>query len=201
SSYSEYEIVIVDDASFDNSVSILENSHFENLTILKNKKNYGQSYSLRKGVKSSKYNLIVTLDGDMQNNPYDIPKLLKIYENEQIKLVGGIRSSRKDSLIKIISSYLANYIRNYILKDDCKDTGCSLKVFDRDIFLQFPYFDGLHRFLPALFKGYGHKTSFIDVDHRKRYMGNSNYGTISRLFWGIRDIFKVLKILSSKNNE
>jgi len=200
-SYSDYEIVIVDDASIDNSISILEKNNSKNLRIIKNKKNYGQSFSLRKGVELAKYNLIVTLDGDMQNNPYDIPKLLKLYKKNQIKLVGGIRSERKDNLIKIASSYIANFIRILILKDDCKDTGCSLKAFDRDVFLQFPYFDGLHRFLPALFKGYGFKTSFIEVDHRKRYMGKSNYGTISRLFWGIRDIFKVLKILKRKNNE
>ena len=136
----------------------------------------------------------------MQNNPNDIPSLINLYNSDSFKLVGGIRKKRKDNLTKIISSYLANKIRSFILKDDCKDTGCSLKIFDKDIFLKFPYFDGLHRFLPALFKGYGYKTSFIEVDHRKRYKGISKYGTLSRLIWGVRDIFKVLNIIKNNKN-
>ena len=104
-----------------------------------------------------------------------------------------------DSFIKVISSKIANGIRSKILNDNCRDTGCSLKVFDKQIFLSFPFFDGMHRFLPALFKGYGYKTMFIDVNHRKRKFGVSKYGTMNRLFKGIRDIIKVRKILKFKN--
>ena len=98
----------------------------------------------------------------------------------------------------MLSSKIANIIRSRILKDQCKDTGCSLKVFNKKIFLSFPYFNGIHRFLPALFKGYGYKTVFIDVNHRSRKFGMSKYGTMNRLFRGIRDIIKVNKILKNK---
>ena len=90
------------------------------------------------------------------------------FSNQEISLVGGIRVKRKDSVVKIISSIVANTVRSKILKDGCEDTGCFLKFFDRNIFLKFPFFDGIHRFLPALFTGYGYKTNFLKVDHRQR---------------------------------
>ena len=89
-------------------------------------------------------------------------------------------------------------LRKIIFNDKCNDTGCSLKVFDKGVFIKFPFFDGIHRFLPALFKGYGHETLFVDVNHRKRNHGRSKYGTMNRLFAGIRDIIKVNKILKTK---
>ena len=170
------------------------------IKIISNPSNLGQSFSIHSGISNSKYNIIVTLDGDGQNNPTDIPRLLEFYLlNEDIFLVGGIRTKRMDSATKVISSKVANTIRSFILQDDCKDTGCSLKVFDKKIFLKFPYFDGMHRFLPALFKGYGYNTNFMEVSHRKRKYGNSKYGTMNRLFRGIRDIIKVNRILKNKN--
>ena len=110
-------------------------------------------------------------------------------------LVGGIRKKRQDSLTKILSSRVANKIRSMIFNDGCNDTGCSLKIFDKQIFLKFPFFSGIHRFLPSLFTGYGYRTFFIDVDHRLRIKGSSNYGTLDRLFRGIIDIIKVRKII------
>ena len=191
-----YELIIVNDCSTDNSLKILENEKkFFNFKILNNKKNFGQSYSILLGIKNSKHNIIITLDGDGQNNPNDIPHLLKFYnENNDIFLVGGIRIKRKDSFIKIISSRIANFVRSKFLKDECIDTGCSLKVFDKNIFLNFEYFDGIHRFLPALFIGFGHKTAFLNVDHRHRKYGKSKYGTFFRLFNGFKDMMKVKKI-------
>ena len=120
------------------------------------------------------------------------------YKKKNLKLIGGIRENRKDNYVKIISSKIANKIRQYLLNDNCKDTGCGLKIFDRNIFLLFPYFNGIHRFLPALFKGYGHKTDFINVNHRVRKYGKSKYGTIDRLFRGIRDIIKVKNIINKQ---
>tara|TARA_B100001250_G_C19803546_1_gene792218 strand:+ start:1273 stop:1965 length:693 start_codon:yes stop_codon:yes gene_type:complete len=197
-----FEIILVDDGSEDNTIKIIKSINSNNLIIVQNSKNYGQSYSLREGIKRANNNIIVVLDGDMQNNPHDISALIDLYKTGSFHLIGGIRRKRRDNFIKIFSSYIANKIRMFILKDDCIDTGCSLKVFDKNIFLKFPYFDGLHRFLPALFKGYGYKTSFVEVDHRKRYRGSSKYGTLSRLFWGVRDIFKVIKIINkNKINE
>ena len=197
--FKDYEIILINDASTDKTHATLKSLNNSRIKIFYNSKNEGQSFSIFHGIKKSLNDTIITIDGDGQNNPADIPKLLKVYfSNENIKLVGGIRIKRKDNLIKIISSKLANYVRSSILNDDCVDTGCSLKVFSRSIFLSFPYFDGIHRFLPALFKGFGNKTTFVSVNHRKRKYGKSNYGTIIRLFKGIRDIIKVKIILKAK---
>ena len=199
SNYEKYEIVLIDDGSDDDTLNTIKLVENIKIKILENKKNLGQSFSIHTGIKHSSFNIIITIDGDGQNDPIDINNLLDIYlSNSEIKLVGGIRNKRRDNYIKIISSKIANYIRSKILNDNCLDTGCSLKVFDKDIFLNFPYFDGMHRFLPALFKGYGYNTSFINVNHRKRKFGISKYGTIIRLFKGIRDINKVKKIIKNK---
>ena len=181
-----YEIIFVNDGSFDNSKNILNLLKEEKKIVLVNNKNKcGQSFSILSGIRASSYNAIVTIDGDCQNNPRDIQKLAKIYfANDDVFLVGGIRTNRKDNYIKIISSIIANRIRSAILKDNCIDTGCSLKIFDKNIFLNFPFFDGIHRFLPALFKGFGLKTHFVSVDHRARLEGKSKYGTFDRLFNG-----------------
>ena len=197
--YNNYEIILINDASIDDTQVIINKLKInKNIKILKNSFNKGQSYSIYKGIKNSSNKIIVTLDGDGQNDPKDIPKLLELFlSNENVEMIGGIRQKRKDNIIKIISSKLANYVRSKILNDDCLDTGCSLKVFSRNIFLKFPYFDGIHRFLPALFKGYGHKTMFINVNHRERKYGFSKYGTMNRLFKGIRDIIKVIKIINN----
>ena len=136
------------------------------------------------------------MDGDGQNNPKDISKLLnKYFSNKDIYLVCGIRNNRKDNFIKILTSKIANRLRIIILKDDCIDTGCSLKVFDKEVFLSFPFFNGIHRFLPSLFIGFGHKVKYMSVSHRPRLGGISKYGTFDRLFRGIRDIIKVRNII------
>ncbi len=199
--YKDYEIIIIDDGSTDDSniiiKNILKNYPTMNIVNICNEKNMGQSYSIKKGIEKAKYDCIVTIDGDLQNDPKDIPLLLKIYSNEKtLKLVGGIRKNRKDSNIKKIASIIANKFRMFILNDDCIDTGCSLKVFDKNIFLKFPYFNGIHRFLPALFKGYKLKTKFINVNHRQRIYGKSNYKNLPRLVRGIIDIYRVLKIIN-----
>ena len=201
-----YEIIFIDDGSTDKSKDILLNlEQKKKIRLIINQKNYGQSYSISKGIKISSFQNIVTIDGDGQNNPKDIPKLLEVYfSKNDFSLVAGIRMNRKDSLLKIFSSRIANKVRSIILHDDCIDTGCSLKVFDKNIFLSFPFFDGLHRFLPALFKGYGKNTFFLEVDHRPRISGISKYGTFDRLFKGVIDIIRVKKIIKTyklKNKE
>lgn len=200
---SVFELIIVDDKSTDNSIMVInELKNVYRIILIKNDYNLGQSFATLKGIEKSKYDTIVTLDGDGQNNPQDINKLLNIYFEKKIyDLVSGIRINRKDSLIKIISSKIANKFRSLLLQDNCKDTGCSLKVFNKNTFLKFPYFDGLHRFLPALFKGYGKRTFFVDVSHRPRYAGSSKYDTFGRLIKGLRDLIKVWFIIKKfKNN-
>ena len=108
---------------------------------------------------------------------------------------------RKDSFIKILSSKIANFVRKYYLSDNCLDTGCSLKVFNKKIFLEFRYFDGMHRFLPALFSEKKQKTYFMPVNHKKRLYGISKYGTVNRLFRGIKDMIKVKKIIKKMKND
>ena len=201
--YNDFELIIVNDSSTDNTIDLVcaLKKKF-NILLINNPKKNGQSFCIHKGVLESRNNTIVTIDGDGQNNPLDIPKLLEIYfSNEETSLVGGIRVKRRDNLIKVISSKIANKIRSKILKDGCEDTGCSLKVFDKSIFLQFPFFDGIHRFLPALFNGYGYKTFFIAVDHRPRIKGCSKYRTLDRLYRGIIDIVKVKRIIKERENK
>jgi len=199
--YPEYEIIIIDDFSNDGTINKIKRlNKIKNIKLICNDKNYGQSFSIHRGILESNYNTIVTIDGDGQNNPNDIPKLIERFNSdENLLLLGGIRKKRKDNIVKIISSRLANLVRSRILDDDCKDTGCSLKIFEKNVFTEIPYFDGIHRFLPALFKGFGYKTQFVNVDHRKRKYGYSKYGTINRLYKGIIDIYKVKKIIKNKN--
>tara|TARA_Y100001970_G_scaffold289928_1_gene421812 strand:- start:6570 stop:7259 length:690 start_codon:yes stop_codon:yes gene_type:complete len=195
-----YEIVIIDDGSNDDTLSkinILQQKY--KIKLLKNQSNKGQSFSIYKGVENSTNETIITIDGDGQNNPKDIPKMIKYYKSKNnLSLLGGIRKKRIDSFIKILSSRIANKVRSFILKDNCKDTGCSLKIFKKNIFLKIDYFDGMHRFLPALFLGLGYKTDFIEVGHRPRLKGVSKYGVFDRLFKGIYDLIKVKMIISKK---
>lgn len=201
-SFTKYEIIFINDGSTDKSLKILQQfSIKKNIKVISNKKNMGQSYSLYTGIKNSNFLNIVTLDADLQNNPSDIVKLSKLYFSNNFSLVGGIRKKRIDKISKIVSSKIANYVRMKILNDHCKDTGCSLKIFNKEAFLSFPYFDGIHRFLPAFFSGYGFKTYYVDVDHRHRYSGYSKYDNFKRLFQGIRDLYKVYKILKKRKKK
>ncbi len=193
-------IIFVDDFSSDRSIDKLNFIKKLNskVVILKHKKNYGQSKCLLTAINHTNAPIIITIDGDGQNNPLDIFKLLDLYlSDDSIYLVGGIRKKRMDNLIKIYSSKLANSFRKFILNDKCDDTGCSLKVFDRELFLKFPFFNGIHRFLPALFNGFGKNTKFINVSHRSRNFGKSKYGTISRLINGLIDTIRVLVIINN----
>ena len=200
----KYEIIIIDDGSTDNTFQNIT-PYIDNhkLKYLSNSVNKGQSYSIYYGVQESKYDTIITIDGDGQNNPININDLLNKYFSRSYDLVYGIRVKRKDSTIKKISSFLANRIRSYILKDNCIDTGCSLKIFNKRIFLKIPYFNGIHRFIPALFIALKSNVDSIPVDHRYRKFGTSKYGTIDRLYKGIIDIFKVIRIIKvlKKNHD
>jgi len=188
-----HEIVYVNDGSTDETHARLQQlqTQYPQLRIVRHASSCGQSTAVRSGVKAAKYDWVATLDGDGQNDPADIPKLIDALE-EGVWLVGGNRrKSRRDTWIKRISSVIANGVRSWMLQDDTPDTGCGLKLFSKEAFLDLPYFDHMHRFLPALIKRRGGLIVSVPVSHRPRTHGHSNYGTIDRLLVGIVDLFGV----------
>ena len=188
-----HEIVYVDDGSTDDTYIQLKalQTIFTQLKIVRHAKSCGQSTAVRTGVKAARFDWVATLDGDGQNDPADIRKLMAAVA-DGVNLVGGNRrASRRDTWVKRISSVIANTVRSKMLRDDTPDTGCGLKLFKRDAFLDLPYFDHMHRFLPALIKRRGGKIVSVPVAHRNREHGKSNYGTIDRLLVGLVDLFGV----------
>jgi dolichol-phosphate mannosyltransferase len=189
----EHEIIYVNDGSTDNTFEklITLQKQYAQLRVIHHAKSCGQSTAVRTGVKFAKYDWVATLDGDGQNDPADILKLIAALD-VGVELVGGNRrASRRDTRIKRISSVIANTVRSKMLNDNTPDTGCGLKLFKRESFLDLPYFDHMHRFLPALIKRRGGKIFSVPVSHRNREHGKSNYGTIDRLLVGIVDLFGV----------
>jgi len=189
----QHEIIYVNDGSTDSTLANLKQlqKQYRQLRVVSHAKSCGQSTAVRTGVKFARFDWIATLDGDGQNAPADIPKLIAAVD-EGVQLVGGNRrQSRRDTFIKRISSVIANTVRSAMLRDDTPDTGCGLKLFQREAFLDLPYFDHMHRFLPALIKRAGGKIISVPVQHRNREYGRSNYGTLDRLIVGIVDLFGV----------
>ncbi|MGD9158370.1 MAG: glycosyltransferase family 2 protein [Desulfobacteraceae bacterium] len=190
-----YQIVIVDDASNDNTVIVLSEikKQIPNLKIVRHKEKYGQSGAIVTGVEHAEGELIITMDGDGQNDPADIPKLISplLFDGGKRCMVIGYRKNRKDSLWRIISSRVANAVRTFLLKDNTRDTGCGLKAFYRSSFIILPFFNHMHRFLPALFRMYGGEVISVEVNHRARIQGRSNYGTLDRLWAGLIDLMGV----------
>ena len=170
--------------------------HFKKLRIIRHKCPYGQSIAVLTGVKLARAEWVVTLDGDGQNDPADIPRLLAVLPNQakepQLQMVAGLRHHRQDNWLKRISSRIANWIRSRLLHDNTPDTGCSLKLFSRTAFLALPHFNHIHRFLPALFLRNGGQVISIEVNHRPRWGGKSKYGIFDRFGTGIIDLLGVM---------
>lgn len=189
------EIIFVDDGSSDETAEILRSlkNELSRLRVIRHGRNLGQSRALRTGVTAARGPLIVTLDGDGQNDPNDIPKLLAAFQESpmRIGLVSGVRVKRRDSFKKRLASRLANGFRRWMLKDGATDVGCGLKVFRRDVFLSLPYFDHMHRYLVTLVQREGYEVRFVEVNHRPRAHGKSKYGVMDRLMVGISDVFGV----------
>ncbi len=198
STKSDFEVIYVDDGSQDETSAELARaaSGDPHLRILTHQQTCGQSRALCNGIKAAQGTWIATLDGDGQNDPGDIPKLLEIARNARHDgtpvLVAGYRVKRRDTWIKRISSRVANGIRRRLLGDDTPDTGCGLKVIAREDFLDLPFFDHMHRFLPALVLRSGGKVISEQVNHRERTRGQSKYGTLDRLIVGISDLMGVM---------
>jgi len=187
-----FEIIHVDDASSDATADALRAAMrvTPELRVIRHQQRAGQSTAVRNGVKAARAAWIATLDGDGQNDPADIPKLLAARDKaaSQVKLFAGWRVNRRDSFNKRISSAIANAVRSRLLCDATPDTGCGIKLFERAIFLELPYFDHMHRFLPALIHRAGWQTVSVPVNHRPRTTGISKYGMWNRLWVGIADL-------------
>jgi dolichol-phosphate mannosyltransferase len=188
----DFEIVYVDDSSKDDSLAVLgaAKAQFPELRVLRHLSQSGQSTALRTGIKAARGAWIATLDGDGQNDPADIPKLLAMQAEspDAIKLFAGWRVDRKDTGSKRWASKFANAIRSRLLRDATPDTGCGIKLFERAAFLDLPYFDHMHRYLPALFQRAGWQVRSVPVNHRPRGSGVSNYNNLNRALVGIADL-------------
>jgi dolichol-phosphate mannosyltransferase len=197
-----YEIIYVDDGSTDATAERLAEIMKQrgNLRQIRHATSSGQSSAVRSGVRAARGAIVATLDGDGQNNPQFLPDLIAAIENggDRVGLAAGQRVGRKDSGFKKIQSRIANGVRSGILRDGTRDTGCGLKAFRREIFLMMPYFDGLHRFLPALMRREGYEIAYVDVIDRPRRSGVSNYGFFDRLWIGIMDIAGVWWLIRRK---
>ncbi len=193
-----YEVVCIDDGSSDATPDLLARlaDEFPRLRPLRHATSAGQSTAVSSGVLAARGGWIATLDGDGQNDPADLLPMLAVARAERERgggpiLVAGRRRRRRDSWAKRMASQVANAIRSRILGDATADTGCGLKVFERDAFLGVPHFDHMHRFLPALFLRQGGRVISVDVNHRERRGGRSNYGVFDRLWVGIVDLLGV----------
>ena len=187
-----FEVIYVDDHSADDSPQVLAalRGEFPELRILRHDRQSGQSTAIRTGAKAARGAWIATLDGDGQNDPADINRLLLARDaaSSQIKLFAGWRVQRQDNASKRWASRWANAIRSRMLHDDTPDTGCGIKLFERAAFLDLPYFDHMHRYLPALMQRAGWQTVSIPVNHRSRSTGVSKYNNLQRGWVGLRDL-------------
>jgi dolichol-phosphate mannosyltransferase len=188
----DFEIVYVDDLSRDDSLAVLgqAKAQFPELRVLRHVSQSGQSTALRTGIKAARGAWIATLDGDGQNDPADIPKLLAMRATSlpEIKLFAGWRVNRQDTGSKRWASRFANAIRSRLLRDETPDTGCGIKLFERALFLDLPYFDHMHRYLPALVQRAGWRVTSVPVNHRARGAGVSKYNNLNRALVGISDL-------------
>lgn len=187
-----FEIVFVDDHSRDDTLAVLQGlkNQVPELRVLHHVDQSGQSTAIRTGVKAARGEWIATLDGDGQNDPADIPKLIaeRARNASDVKMFAGWRVNRQDSGSKRWASRWANAIRTRMLRDATPDTGCGIKLFERAAFLDLPYFDHMHRYLPALMQRAGWKTVSVPVNHRPRTSGVSKYNNLNRALVGIRDL-------------
>lgn len=192
----DYEIIVVDDGSTDDTaaqVMALRDTH-PTLRLLQHPQSGGQSAGVHSGVLAARGRIVCTLDGDGQNPPAELPKLFTPLLEDQtgrLGLVAGQRVGRQDTASKKWASKFANALRSRILNDGTRDTGCGLKGFRRDAFLGLPYFDHMHRYLPALFKRDGWEVALVDVSHRERAAGRSKYTNFQRALVGVYDLFGV----------
>jgi dolichol-phosphate mannosyltransferase len=197
----DYEIVCVDDGSIDTTAAEVKQAKNETpqVRLIRHPRRLGMSAAIRNGVRRARAPWVMTIDGDRQNDPADAPRLIELAwskgKNKKV-LAAGIRVNRQDTQGKRIASKMANAIRRFLLNDNCPDTGCSLKVFPRVSYLELPFFNGLHRFMPALMKCYGHEIVFTPVNDRPRKVGISKSDFLGRAIKGFFDLLGVMWVIS-----
>ncbi|MDJ0919623.1 MAG: glycosyltransferase family 2 protein [Henriciella sp.] len=201
-----YEIVVTDDASTDDTRIVLAGlkDTYPQLRVLSHRRNAGQSRALRSAIQAARAPVVGTLDGDGQNDPADLPALYRSLTRadapENLMMVMGRRASRKDTAWKRFGSRFANAIRRRMLRDDCDDSGCGIKVMNREAFLSLPYFDHMHRYMPALMRADGYGVEFMDVNHRERGAGQSKYTNFGRLWAALSDLRGVMWLIRRRRN-
>lgn len=194
----DFEMIIVNDKSSDNTLEVLQSlkAKYPRLRVLNHLKNAGQSRAIHSGVLAAFAPLIGTLDGDGQNDPKDLPKLMRqLLRNDapkELAMVQGMRLKRQDSKAKKIASKFANNVRQAMLKDGAIDSGCGIKIVKREAFLTLPYFDHMHRYMAALLHQAGFCVEFCEVNHRARETGASKYTNIGRLIAALSDLLGVI---------
>jgi dolichol-phosphate mannosyltransferase len=195
-----YEMIFVDDASRDGTRAALAalSPELPALRIVTHAKNAGQSRALRTGALAARGAILVTLDGDGQNDPADAPRLVETLKasGPEVGLVSGMRLARRDSWSKRLGSRIGNGVRRRLLNDEAVDTGCGLKAMPREMFLRLPYFDHMHRYIPALVKREGLASRFVEVGHRPRGSGRSKYTNLQRLWASLGDLVGVVWLLN-----
>jgi dolichol-phosphate mannosyltransferase len=193
------EVIVVDDGSDDATPAeiknLIEGGTLAGLRYLRHEGRCGQSAALRTGILAATLPVIASMDGDGQNDPRDLVRLLENLAPPGSKgpaLIGGIRVARQAAGSKRLASRAANRIRDTVLRDDCPDTGCGIKVFWREAFLRLPFFTSMHRYLPALFQTYGHEVAYLPVNDRPRQAGVSKYNNLGRALIGLYDLVGVV---------
>jgi dolichol-phosphate mannosyltransferase len=196
-----FETLFVDDGSTDGTARAAlaaREQGMPEVRLIKHAVRSGQSAAVATGVRYARAPIIATLDGDGQNDPADIPKLLdtlRAPDRGELRLVMGNRTTRRDTWLRRLSSRVANRVRGGLLRDGTPDTGCGIKVFDRSVFMDMPRFNHMHRFMPALFQREGYEVVSVPVGHRERTKGTSKYGLHNRLWVGIVDMFGVMWLI------
>ncbi len=201
-----FEMIFVDDASSDDTRAVLAGlkPKYPQLRVLSHRKNAGQSRAIRSGIQAARAPIVGTLDGDGQNDPADLPALYRSLTRadapERLNMVMGRRGSRKDSAWKRFGSTFANAVRRRLLRDECDDSGCGIKAMRREAYLSLPYFDHMHRYMPSLMRAEGHGIEFLEVNHRARGSGVSNYTNFGRLWAALADLRGVMWLIRRRRD-